>query len=379
MRKRRNHPAVVSLFAGAGGMAQGFAVAGFEIAFATDNDKGCLETFEANHPGVAIVEADIRSVTASTVADACGLGRGEIDVLIGGPPCRGFSSGNRHNGGKQNPHNELVYEFARLVRELRPRWFVMENVMGLWYMESGRVRSRLISALSETHHVYPAFLNAAAYGVPQTRRRMFLVGSTDQAAGFEFPPAIFGVQPTFQNPRVQPFVAVADAISDLPALGDSRGEDVTKYQGPARTSYQRMMRRGSKILLNHIITRNSSDVIARFRRIKPGGNWSSLSDAMIRKWRSTSIEEVKKASHHNLYRRLDPTKPSPTIGNYRKSMLIHPTEDRGLSAREAARLQSFPDVYVFKGGIGSIQQQIGNATPPLLAEAIAGQIRACLV
>jgi DNA (cytosine-5)-methyltransferase 1 len=134
------------------------------------------------------------------------------------------------------------------------------------------------------------------------------------------------------------------------------------------------MRNKSEKVLNHLITKSNDEVIKRYRHIGQGENWSSLSDAMIAKWRKVPIKKVRQVSHSNLYLRLDPGKPSPTIGNFRKSMFIHPHEDRGLSVREAARLQSFLDRYMFKGGVSSMQQQVANATPPLLAYAIAKQI-----
>lgn len=366
-------PKAAALFAGAGGMAQGFIDAGFDVVLATDNDKNASATFQTNHPAAKFLLADAKSLSAKLILQAAGLQQGELQLVIGGPPCRGFSTGNRQNGGLNNPHNALIREFIRLVLELQPRWFVMENVTGLWYMDDGRVRKELIEELGESYTVWSAILNAADFGVPQIRRRAFFVGTQDQVI-FDFPVGEYAQQPTLKNPKPKPYVTVWEAVGDLPSLRKRFGKQAMNYSRRARTEYQVMMRRGSGKVLNHEITKSSEEVIARYRLIGPGENWSSLPDEMIAKWRSVSIERVKTASHSNLYLRLDPQEPSPTIGNFRKSMFIHPYEDRGLSAREAARLQSFPDWYEFKGGLHSIQQQIGNATPPLLARALGEQI-----
>jgi DNA (cytosine-5)-methyltransferase 1 len=367
----------IALFAGAGGMSLGFENSGFAIAFATDNDPHCILTYEANHPHTLVRKAEAHSLSGGEILASIGRKSSEIDLVFGGPPCRGFSTGNRHNGGSSNPHNELVFEFSRLVLEIRPKWFVMENVMGLWHMEGGRIREALVGELGKVYNVTPGKLNAADFGVPQRRRRMILVGTLEHDVPFEFPQGRFG-EPTLENPNRLPFVTVGEAIGDLPVLGIRRGKEVMSYRKAARSEYQSQMRKGSAKVLNHLVTSSGKDVIKRYKRIKPGGNWSSLSDEAISEWRRSPVRVVKKVSHNNLYFRLDSKKPAPTIGNFRKSMIIHTVEDRGLSIREAARLQSFPDRYVFKGGISSIQQQIGNATPPLLAEAIGREIASAL-
>jgi DNA (cytosine-5)-methyltransferase 1 len=363
----------VALFAGAGGMSLGLQNSGFDIAFATDNDPHCIHTYKANNPRILVTQADVRKLRGKEILAAVGRKSSEIDLLFGGPPCRGFSTGNRHNGGSANPHNELVFHFSRLVLEVRPKWFVMENVMGLWNMEGGTIRDALIAELSGIYRVVAGKLNSADYGVPQLRRRMFIVGTLDHDIPLKFPLAVHG-EPTLEDLHRPPRVTVEEAISDLPLLGSKLGKEEMAYTRKPRSAYQARMRRGSPRVLNHVVTSSSEDVIRRYRGIKPGENWASLSDEAISEWRSSPVAVVRKVSHNNLYYRLDPRRPAPTIGNFRKCMIIHPVEDRGLSLREAARLQSFPDRYAFQGGITSIQQQIGNATPPLLAEAIGRQI-----
>lgn len=368
-------PKAVALFAGAGGLSQGFIDAGFDVVLATDNDKNASLTYQANHPNVKFLLAnafDSNELSGQVIFQATNLKPGDIDVVFGGPPCRGFSTGNRQNGGLNNPHNALILEFVRLVQEIQPRWFVMENVTGLWYMDQGKVRRELIDKFKHIYQIEAEILNAADFGVPQVRRRAFFVG-TKVPVKFAFPIPEYGV-PTLENPKPRPYITVEEAIGDLPGLKQSFGKSEMKYRRKPRTEYQIVMRGNSEKVLNHLITQSNEEVIERYRHIGQGENWSSLSDAMIAKWRNVPVKKVKLASHSNLYLRLDPNKPSPTVGNFRKSMFIHPYEDRGLSVREAARLQSFPDWYEFKSGLHSMQQQVANAAPPLLARAISTQI-----
>jgi DNA (cytosine-5)-methyltransferase 1 len=371
----RRKPTAVALFAGAGGLSQGFIDAGFDVVFATDNDKSASSTYQANHPNTIFLQAnafDPKELSGETIFQSTGLKPGDIDVVFGGPPCRGFSMGNRQNGGLKNPHNALVLEFVRLVQEIQPRWFVMENVAGLWYMDQGKMRKELIEKFECAYIIKAGILNAADFGVPQVRRRALFVGTSDSIE-FVFPTPTYG-EPTLENTEPKPHITVGEAIGDLPSLKNSYGKKEMKHRRKPRTEYQILMRGESERVLNHLITRSNKGVIERYRHIGQGENWSSLSDAMIAKWRKVSVKHVRLVSHSNLYLRLDPSEPSPTVGNFRKSMFIHPDEDRGLSVREAARLQSFPDWYEFKGGLHSMQQQVANATPPLLARAIATQI-----
>jgi DNA (cytosine-5)-methyltransferase 1 len=355
-------------------MSRGFLDAGFDILLATDADSNAAKTYAANHPGIPFLIADAKKreeLSGEIILSKIGLDRGQLDIVVGGPPCRGFSSGNRQSGGPDNEYNALVKEYARIVLEIQPHWFVLENVVGLYYMEE--IRGEFENLLKGVYKIYSKIMNAADFAVPQERRRIIFVGNRD-GIKFDFPEGAYAPKSKAKGLRKKPYVTVKEAIGDLPRLGTRHGKDEMCYRKKARTPYQELMRGNCEKVLNHVITKSGDDVIERYRCIPQGGNWSALPDEMIVKWRNTPIEQVKKSSHSNLYLRLDPNKPSPTIGNFRKSMFIHPTEHRGLSLREAARLQSFPDWYQFKGGISSAQQQIGNATPPLLARAIASQI-----
>jgi len=370
-------PKGAALFAGAGGMSQGFLDAGFDVLLATDADGHAGETYLANHPGVPFIIADAKDksqLSAQIILDRIGFEKGQLDIVFGGPPCRGFSNGNRKNGGPHNEHNTLVVEFARLVAGLAPRWFVLENVIGLYYMRE--IREEFETLLGEAYKIKAKILNAADFGVPQIRRRVIFVGNR-VGVDFEFPEGGFAPRKNTKKNKER-YVTVWEAVSDLLRLGTTTGQDEMPYTHLPKNPYQEMMREGSEKVFNHTITKSSPEVLERYALIGQGKNWSSLPDEMILKWRKTPLDKVKTYSHSNLYLRLDPDKPSVTVGNFRKSMYIHPIEDRGLSLREAARLQSFPDWYRFKGGISHDQQHIGNATPPLLARAVAQKILSVL-
>jgi DNA (cytosine-5)-methyltransferase 1 len=369
-------PKAVALFAGAGGMSQGFLDAGFDVLLATDLDKHACDTYTANHPDIPFLVADAKNkkeLSSEIVLEKIGFEKGQLDVVFGGPPCRGFSNGNRKNGGPQNEYNALVEEYARLVAELEPHWFVLENVIGLYYMDE--IRGKFEGLLSN-YQISARIINAADYGVPQIRHRAIFVGNRD-GKEFEFPEGKFAPRKNSKRSKER-YISVWEAISDLPRLGKTTGQDETPYTNGPKTPYQELIRAGSEKVFNHTITKSGPGVLERYALIGHGENWSSLPDEMILRWRKTPIEKVKAYSHSNLYLRLNPGEPSVTVGNFRKSMFIHPFEDRGLSLREAARLQSFPDRYTFKGGISHDQQHIGNATPPLLARAVAEQLLKCM-
>jgi DNA (cytosine-5)-methyltransferase 1 len=236
----------------------------------------------------------------------------------------------------------------------------MENVVGIASIEEGKMLKALFSKFEGIGYtVKQEIVNAAEYGVPQNRRRVFLVGFLGK--GVHVPP-----EPSHGLGRSHPHVTVGDALlGDLPSLNPTTGKRVSKYLRQARTAYQRKMRRNCPALYDHIVPNSSEIVRRRFRLIRPG---QSLVD-LVKEGR-VPRKLLIKVDHKSVYRRLDSTKPSVTVSNFRKSMLIHPTEDRLLSLREAARLQSFPDRYRFPGLIDPMQQVLGDAVPPLLAKAI---------
>jgi len=250
---------------------------------------------------------------------------------------------------------------------MRPAWFVLENVAGLRTMERGVILQRIIEECSALgYKVEWKELNALEYGVPQARRRIFIVGNRVNA------PVVFP-EPT-HGKECKAFVTVRQAINDLPRLENGANVDRLGYAKSGRelSDYQRRMRafmNGTAEVQGNLVTKSSDIIIQRYRHIGTGENWEAIPSNLM-----TNYEDISRC-HTGIYHRLELDAPAKVIGNFRKNMLIHPQQHRGLSIREAARLQSFPDNYEFLGSIGYQQQQVADAVPPLLAEAVANCIR----
>lgn len=356
-------PIAIDLFCGAGGLSSGLEAAGFEIAVAVDFDsKACL-TYSQNHKKTKILSEDIAKLKTQDVLSQANLSKKDIALIAGGPPCQGFSMANGHTRTRENPKNRLVNHFVRFVREIRPPLFVMENVLGFKSIAQGKVVQSLRVRFSQLgYKTKLVTLNAASYGVPQRRLRVFLIGSKD---GKKFQEPL----PQYGFSARKPFITVAEAIiGDLPNLVPP-GSDVNNYAGSSTTSYQSKVRGRTDKLYNHVATRNGKAVHKRKSLVPIGGNWKDVPREFCN----------IKVQYSATYKRLNPNEPSITVSNFRKSMLIHPYKNRGLSVREAARLQSFPDSYIFYGGISSMQQQVGDAVPPLLAKAVGKQLMPMLI
>lgn len=394
---------VVELFAGAGGMGLGFLLAGgdrarYRIVYSGEANPIYVQTLRANHAAVSdVLRLSFREVAPSQTEPAdlrrrdvldkiSALGRrvDGVDVLIGGPPCQGFSMANRNSWHGRNPHNRLVDVFLQYVEVLRPRVFLMENVQGiLWTPKGGSavsvvdVLERRLRALG--YLIFPKLLDAVWYGVPQHRTRFFLLG-VHRNLGYDA--ADFGDWGPFplptHGPGRQPYVTVAEAIGDLPPVGNGADSETLEYREPARrelarNTFLRYARCGAErdVITDHVTSKHADYVIERYRKIPQGGNWEDIKDDL------TNYADVAR-THSNIYRRLRWDEPAITIGHYRKSMLVHPEQHRGLSLREAARLQSFPDWARFlgthdgmPGGLMHKQQQLANAVCPLVTKAIA--------
>jgi DNA-cytosine methyltransferase len=395
---------IVELFAGAGGMGLGFLMAGtkrsrYRLVCSGEAHPIYAQTLRQNHESLRFLRGqpdltpgdlhpmDLR--TPEALAEIKGRAKkyGGTHVLIGGPPCQGFSSANRNSWRRNNPHNGLVGVFLRYVEALHPLLFVMENVQGiLWTpLTSKSSTASVVSHLARRcaalgYIVFPKLLDAVWYGVPQHRSRLFLLGIR---AELGYGADDFGTWGPFPLPSHGPgtsrdYVTVRDAIADLPAVRNGEGRENTPYRKAyalkIRTnSFLRSMRAGTRgrMISDHVTSRHADYVIDRYRAIPPGGNWRAISNKLTN---YTAVERT----HSNIYRRLTWDEPSVTIGHYRKSMLVHPQQDRGLSLREASRLQSFPDWFRFSGsangngsGLVHKQQQLANAVCPLVAKAIA--------
>lgn len=351
-------PIGVDIFSGAGGLSLGAEMAGYDIRMAVEKDQSAAATYRLNHPGTLVLEDDIHNIRPQ---ERLVLRDGEsVFIVFGGPPCQGFSTSNTMTRNMQNPNNSLFEEFLRFVSELNPEWFLFENVEGFLHFENGEIVRLVERCFHEMgYQVKHQVLWASDYGVPQRRNRFFMVGNR-LGLDFQFPEP-YGIN-----------VTVNDAIGDLPDLINGQMDLSLPYKLPSKkaSAYARQMRAGSKRSRQNYVSRNQDYVIERYTHIEQGENWRSIPAELMQNYANTAN------CHSGIYRRLKAEEPSIVISNYRKNMLIHPTQNRGLSVREAARLQSFPDKFVFAGSLMHIQQQIGNAVPPLLAKAVFEKILA---
>lgn len=343
----------IDLFAGAGGMSLGAVQAGVDVRIAVEVDPHAAITYAYNHPQTEVIVDDIRNIRKVDIS--C---NGRSRVLFGGPPCRGFSTSNQRTRSAGNPDNWLFREYMRVVRLWMPGWVVFENVKGIAETEGGVFLRRVIKSLERVGYTNSSWiLNASDFGVPQRRERLFVVGCLN-ASMVEKP-----------KPTVSTKVTVGEAIYDLPDIENGASEDWLPYKETASSAYAKRMRGRLKKCPNNLVSRNAPRILRRYKYVPQGGNWEDIPRRLMRNYADAS------RCHTGIYRRLRKDAPSVVIGNFRKNMLIHPTEDRGLSVREAARLQSFPDWYEFKGTIGFQQQQVGNAVPPLMAKRVFETIK----
>ena len=302
------------------------------------------------------MQGDIQELEPQTLHDD----KNPVFVIMGGPPCQGFSLSNTRTRNMENKKNFLFLEFVRFVKELKPEWFVLENVWGITNINEGKTQSMIedcFRSIEGYDNITSSVLWASDYGVPQNRNRFFMVGNR-LGIDFKFPE------------KHTTKVTVDEAISDLPSLqnGEMLEEAAYTLSLEEASEYERLMREGSDKARQNYVSKNNDLVIERYKYIGQGQNWRAIPDHLMQNYAD------KGRCHSGIYKRLRADQPSVVISNYRKSMLIHPYEDRGISVREAARLQSFPDTFIFEGPLMHIQQQIGNAVPPLLAKAVFQQI-----
>ena len=344
----------IDLFSGAGGMSIGAIAAGIDVKVAVEIDKYAAITYKINHPNTKLFNDDVRNVK---INGHCKTGKNDVKILFGGPPCQGFSTSNQKTRNKENENNWLFKEYFRLTKEQNPDWVIVENVKGIVETENGFFFEKIIKELKKLGYTSNyAILNAADYGVPQIRNRVFIVGSL-HGIKYEFPQII-----------TKKHITVNEAISDLPVLKSGANYLELDYKCEAKNKYQISLRKKSKKAVNNFVTVNSELVLKRYKHIPQGGNWQHIPSKLMENYTDYT------RCHTGIYHRLKDNDPSVVIGNYRKNMLIHPTENRGLSVREAARIQSFPDTFHFYGSIGFQQQQVGNSVPPLLAKAVFEKI-----
>lgn len=360
----------IDLFSGCGGVSLGFKWAGFNAVLASDIDENCEKTFNANFPETPFICGDLSSIKKEDFDKKITQ---EIDVVIGGPPCQGFSLANkRRNKVADDPRNKLFYEFVKVINWYNPKSFVMENVKGLLSMKSGQVIKQILEEFENAgefgYEVRYKVLKASDYGVPQARQRVIVIGIRKD----------LDLIPEFPIKKYAKEVTVNEAISDLPTIHAAEGTETQKYTKKIQNAYQEFMRKKSSSVKNHIAMRHTQRVIDRFKAIKNGQGLLDVweSHGAVQRGNPNKKSTVKFSQNNQ---RLHGDKPAPTIAASFQSNFIHPKLDRNFTAREGARLQSFPDDFIFKGmrtkmswekGL-SQYQQIGNAVPPLLAFEIA--------
>lgn len=341
-------PTFVDLFSGAGGLSLGLGEAGWTPLLAVDNWPDAVATYRHNLPGHEAVEDDVGTLTPKRLARLLPT---NPDWVVGGPPCQGFSTVGKRI--RSDPRNRLVEEFARVVGVLKPQGILIENVLGLRDMRFVEEITRLFKEMG--YRITPFVLSAADYGVPQLRRRVFFVGSRS-ASLFIPPPRTHTDEP----------VTVWEAISDLPPLGP--GQEATRYDRDAETEFQVRARIGSSEVQGHRASRHPDALVRAISFIPDGGNRRDIPD-----------EFQPKSGFHNSYSRLNSREPAVAVtqnmGKPSGTRCIHPFQHRGLTAREGARLQGFPDRFHFSAGVTSQRLQVANAVPPILAASLGRALR----
>lgn len=359
----------IDLFCGAGGLSLGFERAGFAILAGNDTDPAAGKTFAASHGGAVFFPEPIEKLSGTELLDATGLKPGELDCLAGGPPCQAFSVYN-HRRGMHDKRSGLFREYLRVVRELNPKWIVMENVTGITSVGEGAAVAAIFEELGALgYDVEMKVLRAEDFGVPQERRRVFFLGNRIKRP-------IPWPAPSRGNGK--PFVTVWDAIGDLPRLANGEDRGVLPYAGGPQSDFQRLMRDSNAEVRNHAAPKLSAINLERMRHIPQGGSWRDIPFDLL----PAGMKRARRCDHTKRYGRLRPEGLASTIltkCDLHWGAFIHPLDDRILTVREAARLQSFPDRVVFHGSRTEQYVQVGNAVPPLLAFRIAKGIAETMV
>lgn len=341
----------IDLFAGCGGLSKGFMDAGFDIIVGVDNDQAALNTFERNHNGAVVLNADLsKQETFDEIKRLAG--NRTIDVIIAGPPCQGFSvTGPRNFDDKRN---QLYLAVIEMVRQYQPKGFIIENVPGMAMLYGGQIKDEILKRFRAMgYNVDCKILCAADYGVPQMRKRLVFMGIRSDI-GF----------PHFPEPKLSPdqYITCRDALSDLPSREDSLGEEIDQYCCEPKTDYQRKMRGDCNVLYNHVTTNHTQMVKDTIALVPEGGNYKDLPPG----WgESRKFNEA--------WTRYDGNRPSKTIDTGHRNH-FHYEYNRVPTIRENARLQSFPDSFVFTGTRTQQNRQVGNAVPPLLGQALGEAI-----
>jgi DNA (cytosine-5)-methyltransferase 1 len=395
-------PVAIDLFAGAGGFGLGFKMAGFSIPVSLEIDAWACDTLRHNHPDMLVIQDDIRNL--NSLSSVTNIYSSQPDVIIGGPPCQGFSIAGRATKDPKDPRNTLFKNFAQWISFLEPKAFVMENVKGLLKRKNAD-GEKVIDIIKQTftdlgYFVEVWLLNAAEYGVPQIRERVFIVGNkTGKELGvpqhthsLEFSGKKSIQLSVFNTVNLLPAITLWDAISDLPQLEACEGIEEQAFFSKPQNEYQHWIRNYSQTLYNHVAMEHSQRLVERFKHIKWGESSSNVPLEHGARRRSGN-GDLSGINYDQNNRRLHPHKPSHTIAASFYANFIHPFQHRNLTAREGARVQSFPDTYRFMGKKTVVSHkllqreerldekflcqynQVGNAVPPLVAKCIASHLK----
>lgn len=343
---------VVDLFSGCGGLSYGFVEAGCDVIVGIDNDDVALKTFEYNHPGSVGLNLDLFNPDfINELADK--VGNRTVDIIVGGPPCQGFSlTGTRK---EEDPRNNLYKAMFITAERFKPKAILIENVPSLARLYDGKFYDLIISEFEKNgnYNFESKELYAPDYGVPQIRKRIFFIGIRKDVGEVKFPSPI----KTKEN-----YVTCSEALSDLPPLQDTLGEEIQKYSSKPKNDYQKLMRKDSKEIYNHIATKHTDLVVNVISQVPDGGNYKDLPEG---------VGDSRK--FNEAWTRYNSKKPSKTIDTGHRNH-FHYKYNRIPTVRENARLQSFPDNFVFIGNKTQQYRQVGNAVPPLLSYYIAKSI-----
>ncbi len=348
-----NNYKVMDLFCGCGGLSEGFRLAGFEIVGGIDFNRPAIDTYCRNFGANTGYCCDLLTMDRNDIIKRYGNLK-DIDVIIGGPPCQGFSSANRYKIEGEDPRNKLFFEFVKFVDLANPKAIVIENVRGIVTKDKGYAKKKIYEIFeARGYKVAQAILDASNYGVPQKRTRNFFVMVKGALFDFE------------SIKRVKIPLTVKEAIGELYRYDGATGK-ITLRSKP-KTTFQKYLRADNSIVLNHDVRYPAQKVQDRIAFVPQGGNWADVPEDM---WPTD-----RKNRHSSAYKRLEEDKPSVTIdtGN-NHSNYFHPLYNRIPTVREAARLQSFSDKFIFEGNRSEQYRQVGNAVPPLLAKAIADKL-----
>lgn len=338
---------VIDLFSGVGGLSQGFISKGFEIEFAVEFDKEIAKSYKLNHPNTVVYDEDISKINLEKLKEI----HSDIDVVVGGPPCQGFSQ----KGKRLSINDDRNYLFKRFIDTVdifKPKYFVLENVPNILTTANGFFKDEIIAGFEKIgYRVNSKTLNASDFGIPQNRRRAFFIGSLNGDL-LEFP-----------KPKVIK-TTIKDAIYDLPFINSGEGMDFYNYEKAPNSDYQEILRKNSKGIYNHISSNHSKIAIERLELIPKGKGREMLPIEHITKsiYSGTWCRLIEDGIAATITTRFD----TPSSGQF-----THPILNRCLTVREAARIQSFSDNFIFYGTKTLQMKQVGNAVPPLLAAEIA--------